>query len=86
MSSNSEQHRVFKSFSFGVGDTIYIEYDPFASKLRFRKNDSKDKQDSYELDIIPVPVNNIYYACASLAFLDDSVEIVPGEPISLRSV
>ena len=47
-----------KSFKFGKGDVIYIEYDPIESKLRFSKN----KGDKYfEMPIIAPPQNDAYH-------------------------
>lgn len=36
--SSKEFNRVNKSFLFGVGDMIFVEYDPIGCRLRFRKN------------------------------------------------
>ena len=41
-----------KSFKFGSGDVIYIEYDPIESKLRFFKN---KVDDYFELSMIAPP-------------------------------
>ena len=50
--SQKEFNSVFKSFKFGSGDVIFIEYDPIESKLRFRLN----KDDDYlEISIIAPP-------------------------------
>ena len=40
MWSHSEKscNSTYNSFQFAVNDTIYIEYDPYKLKLRFRKN------------------------------------------------
>ena len=45
-------YSVSKSFNFGTGDVIYIEYDPIDKKLRYSKN----KTDGYfEMRIIAPP-------------------------------
>ena len=49
--SEKEFNGVVKSFKFGDGDVIYIEYDPIESKLRFSKN----KVVYFEMPIIASP-------------------------------
>ena len=49
--SQKEFNDVYKSFKFGKGDVIYIEYDPIESKLRFSKN----KVEYFEMPIIAPP-------------------------------
>ena len=45
--SVKEFNSSFKCFTFAVGDIVYIEYDPLAGKLRFRKNESVDVKDRF---------------------------------------
>jgi hypothetical protein len=45
--SVKEFNSAFKCFSFVVNDIVYIEYDPVALKLRFRKNESTDVKDRF---------------------------------------
>ena len=40
-----------KSFKFGDGDVIYVEYDPIDLKLRFSKN----KVEYFEMGMISPP-------------------------------
>ena len=69
-----------KCFSFNINDIVYIEFDPIARKLRFRKNTGKDK---YELDIVPPPLGDAYHPCVNLCSTGDSVELIyPGQPLS----
>jgi len=50
--SEEEFNAEVKSFDFGDGDVIYIEYDPIKCKLRFSKN----KTDKYfQMRIIAPP-------------------------------
>jgi len=60
-----------KSFEFGSGDVIYIEYDPIDRKLRFRKN----KVDYFEMSIIPPPLNDAYHPYVLLSGKNDSVKL-----------
>jgi hypothetical protein len=62
-----------KSFTFQLGDTIYIEYDRVGKKLRFRKNIYAEK---FELDVIDPPPGDNYYPCANICVSGDSIEIV----------
>ena len=36
--SEKEFNSAFKCFTFSVGDTVYMEYNPHTRKLKFRKN------------------------------------------------
>lgn len=45
--SIKEFNSVFKCFTFAVGDTINIEYNPVLGKLKFRKNESLDAKDQF---------------------------------------
>ena len=36
--SEKEFNSAFKCFTFAVGDTVFMEYNPFTKKLKFRKN------------------------------------------------
>jgi hypothetical protein len=81
--SVKEFNSAFKSFNFVVNDIVYIEYDPVALKLRFRKNESIDVKDRFELDIVAAPAGDNYHPAANLCNVNDSVEIIcPGKPLS----
>lgn len=41
--STKELNSAFKTFQFAVNDTVYVEYDPENSLLRFRKNQGPEK-------------------------------------------
>ena len=51
-----------------------MEYDPFLCKIRFNKNESKEKADRYELKI--ENRNDELCACVSLCDENDSVAII----------
>ena len=51
-----------------------MEYDPFLCKIRFNKNESKEKADRYELKI--ENQNDELCACVGLRHKDDSVAII----------
>ena len=51
-----------------------MEYDPFLCKIRFNKNESKEKADRYELKI--ENRNDELCACVGLWDKDDSVAII----------
>ena len=51
-----------------------MEYDPFLCKIRFNKNESKEKADRYELKI--ENRNDELCACAYMYFKDNSVDII----------
>ena len=40
--SIKEFNSAYKTFQFTVNDTVFMEYDPIAGKLRFRKNNGND--------------------------------------------
>lgn len=45
--SVKEYNSSFKCFTFAVGDTIHIEYNPLIGKLKFRKNESQEAKDQF---------------------------------------
>ena len=51
-----------------------MEYDPFLCKIRFNKNESKEKADRYELKI--ENRNDQLCACVYLPYKNDSVAII----------
>ena len=51
-----------------------MEYDPFLCKIRFNKNESKEKADRYELKI--ENQNDELCACVCLYDKDESVAII----------
>jgi hypothetical protein len=59
-----------KTFNFTTNDTVYIEYDPIALKLRFRKNNGPEK---FELDIVAPPNGDAFHPCVNLCSTGDSV-------------
>lgn len=66
-----------------MNDIVYIEYDPVANKLRFRKNESKEAKDRFELDVVPPPAGDSYHPSANLCNTNDSVELIlPGKKLS----
>lgn len=78
--SVKEFNSAFKTFQFTVNDTVFIEYDPIALKLRFRKNQGPEK---FELDIVPPPAGDLYHPCVNLCSTGDCVELVyPGASLA----
>ena len=51
-----------------------MEYDPFLCKIRFNKNESKEKADRYELKI--ENRNDELCACVYFAYKGNSVAII----------
>ena len=68
--SEKEFNHVFKSFKFGEGDVIYIEYDSIESKLKFSKNNFDEY---FEMPIIPSGENDQYHICVGLKGLYSSI-------------
>ena len=50
-----------------------MEYNPFIGKIRFNKNESKEKTDRFELKI---DNNDELCACVYLDYKDDSIAII----------
>lgn len=72
-----------KCFNFTTNDTVFIEFDLINLKIRFRKNQSTNAKDKYELSIVPPPAGDYYHPCVNLCSTGDSVEIIPpGAPFS----
>jgi hypothetical protein len=67
---------ISKSFSFQLGDTIFLEYDGPGRKLKFRKNANGEK---FELDVAEPPPGDNYYPCANICVAGDSIEVVNKE-------
>ena len=51
-----------------------MEYDPFLSKIRFNKNESKEKNDRFELKI--ENRNDELCACVFMWYKDESADII----------
>ncbi len=68
--SVKEFNSAFKTFQFTTNDTVYIEFDPTAHKLRFRKNNGPEK---FELEVVPPQSGDSYHPCVNLCSTGDSV-------------
>ena len=63
---------MFKSFQFNVNDTVYMEWDPVAKKIRFKKNDGPEQ---FDIDF-EFQAGDEMYPCVNLCSTNDQVEVV----------
>jgi hypothetical protein len=79
-----EFNSAYKCFQFNVGDIVYMQFDPNAKKIKFKKNKSTAPADKFELDFEIIP-NNEIVPCINLCSVNDSVEIINNTNIDFNN-
>ena len=74
-----ENNRKEQPITFDKHDTIYLEYDPVASVIRFRKNEDGER---FEMRVQKAPKHDEYRPIVLMNCEKEAVTIMDGERLS----